>query len=73
MTRMTEATQVQMFEAYVDSFYNENTGIYPIAGLTDKMISSAVEKHIKKAGWWFCGDSVDREAVRELILISKID
>jgi len=59
------------FEAYVDSFYNANTGIYPIAGLTDKMLSSAVEKHIKNAGWWFCGDSVDREAVRDLIQNNK--
>ena len=59
------------FEAYVDSFYNADTGIYPRAGLTKKMISSAVEKHIKNAGWWFCGDSVDREAVRELILNNK--
>jgi hypothetical protein len=32
------------------------------------MITLAVQKHIRKVGWWFAGDSFDREQVREIIL-----
>ena len=34
------------FLAYVDSFYNEKTGIYPIKGMTNSMVIEAVQKHI---------------------------
>jgi len=59
---------IKDFEAYVNSFYNSKDGVYPIKGLTSLMITLAVQKHIRKVGWWFCGDSFDREQVREIIL-----
>ena len=59
------------FLAYVDSFYNEKNGIYPIKGLTNDMIISATQKYITsqtKDYTWGGGDSVDRERVRDIIL-----
>ena len=60
--------QICDFVAYVDSFYNENTGLYPIKGMTNSMVINAVKKHIEKVGQDFCADSVDREWVRDIIL-----
>ncbi len=60
--------QICNFVAYVDSFYNEKTGIYPIKGMTNSMVIKAVQKHIEKVGQDFCADSVDREWVRDIIL-----
>ena len=60
--------QICNFLAYVDSFYNEKTGIYPIKGMTNSMVIKAVQKHIEKVGQEFCADSVDREWVRDIIL-----
>ena len=60
--------QICDFVAYVDSFYNEKTGLYPIKGMTNSMVINAVKKHIEKVGQDFCGDSVDREWVRDIIL-----
>ena len=34
------------FIAYVDSFYNEKSGIYPIKGLTNTMIINGVKIYI---------------------------
>jgi hypothetical protein len=59
------------FVSYVDSFYNENTGIYPIKGLTNKMILDATQKYIAsqtETYTWGDGDSLDRERVRDIIL-----
>ena len=59
------------FLAYVDSFYNEKNGIYPIKGLTNSMIINATQKYITsqtKDYTWGDGDSVDRERVRGIIL-----
>ena len=56
------------FIAYVDSFYNEKSGIYPIKGMTDMMVIKAVQKHVANVGMDFCADSVDREKVRDIIL-----
>ena len=56
------------FIAYVDSFYNEKSGIYPIIGMTDMMVIKAVQKHVANVGMDFCADSVDREKVRDIIL-----
>ena len=59
------------FLAYVDSFYNEKNGIYPIKGLTNSMIINATQKYITsqtKDYTWGDGDSVDRERVRDIIL-----
>ena len=60
--------QICDFVAYVDSFYNEKTGIYPIKGMTNSMVIKAIQKHIEKVGQDFCADSVDRESVRDIIL-----
>ena len=60
--------QICNFLAYVDSFYNEKTGIYPIKGMTNSMVINAVKKHIEKVGQEFCADSVDREKIRDIIL-----
>ena len=59
------------FVAYVDSFYNEKNGIYPIKGLTNDMIINATQKYITsqtKDYTWGGGDSVDRERVCRIIL-----
>ena len=61
------------FISYVDSFYNVKSGIYPIKGLTLKMIIAAVYKYyhdICDGNWitWGGGDSLDRERVRDIIL-----
>ena len=59
------------FLAYVDSFYNEKNGIYPIKGLTNDMIINATKKYITsqtKDYTWGGGDSVDRERVCRIIL-----
>ena len=56
------------FVSYVDDFYNEKSGIYPINGMTDKMVLNAVKKYIATNAKSFCGDSVDRERVRDIIL-----
>ena len=60
--------QICDFVAYVDSFYNENTGLYPIKGMTNSMVINAVKKHIEKVGQEFCADSVYREKIRDIIL-----
>ena len=60
--------QICDFVAYVDSFYNEKSGLYPIKGMTNSMVIKAVQKHIGIVGQDFCGDSVDREWVRDIIL-----
>ena len=59
------------FIAYVDSYYNEKNGIYPIKGLTNSMIINATRKYITsqtKDYTWGGGDSLDRERVRDIIL-----
>ena len=59
------------FLAYVDSFYNEKNGIYPIKGLTNSMIIKATQKYISSQTenyTWGDGDSLDRERVRDIIL-----
>ena len=59
------------FIAYVDSFYNEKNGIYPIKCLTNSMIIKATQKYITsqtKDYTWGDGDSVDRERVFRIIL-----
>ena len=62
------------FLAYVDSFYNPKNGIYPIKGLTNSMIIKATQKYINSQSenyTWGDGDSLDRERVRDIILIDN--
>ena len=61
------------FIAYVDSFYNAKTGIYPIKGMTNSMVIKGVQTYITQIGQaesleWGGGDSLDRERVRDIIL-----
>ena len=62
------------FISYVDSFYNTETGLYPIKGMTNQMVITAVQKYITQLGErtdaasWGGGDSLDRERVRDIIL-----
>ena len=35
------------FIAYVDDFYNAETGLYPIKGMTNLMVIKAVQKYIQ--------------------------
>ena len=59
------------FILYVDDFYNAGSGIYPIKGLTLKMIIIAVNKYMNSCDeniTWGGGDSLDRERVRDIIL-----
>ena len=61
------------FIAYVDSFYNEKDGVYPIKGMTNSMVIKGVQTYITQIGEsesleWGYGDSVDRERVRDIIL-----
>ena len=73
---------LQEFVDYVWSFYNPQSDLYPIKGLTKEDILDALnvyQKRIKEAesnnGRWFNvtyiwgdGDSLDRERVRDIIL-----
>ena len=59
--------QIIDFLAYVDLFYNEKTGLYPIKGMTNSMVIEATKKHINNVGQEFCADSVDREKIREIL------
>ena len=59
------------FISYVDSFYNVKSGLYPIKGMTLKMIINAVNKYMNSCDYtcaWGGGDSLDRERVRDIIL-----
>ena len=69
MTNIDKITNALVeFITYVDDFYNAKSGIYPINGMTDKMVLNAVKKYIATNAKSFCGDSVDRERVRDIIL-----
>ena len=59
------------FVAYVDSFYNAKSGIYPIKGMINRMVLNATKKYIASLNdevTWGGGDSLDRERVRDIIL-----
>ena len=69
MTNIDKITNALVdFITYVDDFYNAKSGIYPINGMTDKMVLNAVQKYIATNAKSFCGDSLDRERVRDIIL-----
>tara|TARA_B100000427_G_C15414991_1_gene553740 strand:- start:409 stop:648 length:240 start_codon:yes stop_codon:yes gene_type:complete len=72
MTNIDKITNILCdFLAYVDSFYNEKSGLYPIKGLTNDMIFTATLKYVSsqtKDYTWGGGDSLDRERVRDIIL-----
>ena len=73
---------LQEFIEYVWDFYNPNSDLYPIKGLTKKDILEAlnvyqdriIEAESNNGRWfnvtysWGDGDSLDRERVRDIIL-----
>ena len=72
------SNSLQEFVDYVWAFYNPQSELYPIKGLTKKDIFDAfyVYKHrllkasndINNNYTWGYGDSLDRERVRDIIL-----
>ena len=64
---MTDYTN---FVDYVYDFYGTN-GIYDMAATRDQILS-ATKDHVASASYPFDGDSIDREAVRD-ILIKKFN
>ena len=64
-----ERRELKKFIKYFMGFYNEEDGIYPIEGLTERDVIKGVEKLFKKdRDYEFEGDSLDREKVRDIIL-----
>ena len=66
---------LQEFVDYVWSFYNPQSDLYPIQGLTKKDIFDAfnvyvnrIESNNNQYYTWGYGDSLDRERVRDIIL-----
>jgi len=66
---------LQEFVDYVWSFYNPQSELYPIKGLTKKDIFDAfnvyvnrIESNNNEYYTWGYGDSLDRERVRDIIL-----
>ena len=59
------------FTEYFLSFYDEKKGIYPIKGLTTEDVQEGIKTHIATSEIEFIGDSVDREAIRDIILKKK--
>jgi hypothetical protein len=60
------------FIDYVLSFY-ANDGVYPL-GVTRLQAELATQIHLarcEKSGVEFCGDTVDREKVRDIILEAR--
>ena len=62
------------FIDYVWSFYGADDALYPIKGITKKMVFDAFNIYIERLKknnslWtWGYGDSLDRERVRDIIL-----
>ena len=70
-------SNLQEFIDYVWSFYNPQSDLYPIKGLTKLDIFHAFETYIERFEKgdieyvhysWGGGDSLDRERVRDIIL-----
>ena len=62
------------FTKYVLSFYGPDSELYPEYGFTAKQVEIATEVlKIRRAedGVEFCGDSWDRETVRDIILEAR--
>ena len=53
------------FIAYVDSFYNAETGIYPIKGMTNSMVIKGVQTYITQIG--------QAESLEWGVLIKSVD
>lgn len=70
MTNSITDNDLNEFRSYVNTFYNENNGIYPIASREE--IDEAINEYINSIDdtddvTWGFGDSLDRERVRHII------
>ena len=54
------------FVVYVEGFYGKG-GIYDM-GATSKQILEATQQYISTGEMEFCGDSLDREKVRDIMI-----
>jgi hypothetical protein len=66
-----ENNEILDFVEYVDSFYNPETGVFPIKNASIEVITKAIKTYvggIHQVVTWGGGDSVDRERVRDIIL-----
>ena len=70
-------TNLQEFVDYVWAFYNPQSDLYPIKGLTKKDILEASWLYLQMCAYpsqpeysWGDGDSLDRENVRDILLKS---
>ena len=73
MNHLVTEKEILDFHSYVYDFYNEESGIHPIKGLSSDIIMSATDKYISSLNasvTWGGGDSLDRERVRDIILES---
>jgi hypothetical protein len=64
------AESIQFFQGYCLDFYNNKTGIYPIA--SESEVIEAVNQYLtdRRLGEIYF-DSIDREAVRKIIEVKK--
>ena len=64
---------ISKFVEYVESFYGNGDAVYPM-GATTAQVQAATQKYINKVGtdpqkaYSFCGDSLDREKVRDIMI-----
>ena len=65
-------TKLKRFIPYFLAFYDENTGLYPIKGLTIEHILEGIEQRLKVHRIPFDGDSTDRELVRDILLAMEM-
>jgi len=71
MAIQIENNEILDFVEYVHTFYNPETGVFPIKGATVEAITKAVKTYvgaIHQQTTWGGGDSVDRERVRDIII-----
>jgi hypothetical protein len=64
----------QNFTDYVMSFYGPDSELYPEFGFNETQINLATgiyKMRLEAQGKEFCGDSIDRENVRDLILEAR--
>ena len=70
MTATFSKEYINDFIDYVMSFYGAD-GLYPITGINRTVVRKAtndVMRIAKIKGQLFCGDSIDREQVRDLLI-----
>ena len=70
MTATFSKEFINDFIDYVMSFYGAD-GLYPITGINRTVVRKAtndVMRIVKIKGQSFCGDSIDREQVRDLLI-----